>query len=227
MNTPSTDVTRPSWSSGVTSGTSDPRMYIETMSAPESTTSDERHRVAAGDTEHDRAEAEHRDHRDQRRPDVAADRPHGEHDRHQTGTDPGAAEPAVRDVTDAETVLGHRRDQGHRATEQHREQIERDRGQHDRRATDEVQPFECQPQRRPVANRHRRPLILDQQYRHRRHDEHDAGDDVRQRLVDAVEEAASAGPMIIAAVNVPVHIPTTRGSSPAGDTNGGIERCAE
>ena len=32
--------------------------------------------------------------------------------------------------------------------------------------------------------------------------------------------------MIIAAVNVAVHIPTTRGSSPAGDTKGGIERCA-
>ena len=32
--------------------------------------------------------------------------------------------------------------------------------------------------------------------------------------------------MIIAAVNVAVHIPTTRGNSPGGDTSGGIERCA-
>ncbi len=176
MNTPSTDVTRPSWSSGVTSGTSDPRMYIETMSAPESTTSaDERHRVAAGDAEHDRAEAEHRDHHEQRRPDATADRPHGQHDRHQTGADPGRrAQPAVRDVADAETVLGDRRDQGDRAAEQHREQVERDRRQHDRGASDEVQPFERQPQRRPLAHRHRRALVLDQQHRHRRHDEHDA-----------------------------------------------------
>ena len=39
MNTPSTAVTRPSWSFGVTSGTIEPRMYIEIMSAAEITTS--------------------------------------------------------------------------------------------------------------------------------------------------------------------------------------------
>ncbi len=40
MNTPSTADTRPSWSSGVTNGTIEPRMYIEIMSAADSTTSE-------------------------------------------------------------------------------------------------------------------------------------------------------------------------------------------
>ena len=38
MNTPSTALTRPSWSLGVTSGTIEPRMNIEIMSAAEITT---------------------------------------------------------------------------------------------------------------------------------------------------------------------------------------------
>ena len=33
-------------------------------------------------------------------------------------------------------------------------------------------------------------------------------------------------PLHIADVNVAVHKPTTRGSSPGGDTSGGIDRCA-
>ena len=61
-------------------------------------------------------------------------------DRHDGRADArGGAQPSEPHRADAELILGDRGEQRDRATEQHREQIERDRTEQDRRAPDEAQ----------------------------------------------------------------------------------------
>ena len=64
---------------------------------------------------------------------------HGDHDRPDARC---GAQPAVADVADVETILGDRRQQRHRSTEQHGEQVEGDRPEQHRLPADEPQSLE-------------------------------------------------------------------------------------
>ena len=196
MNTPSTAETRPSCSSGVTSGTIEPRMYIDTMSAADKHDErDERHHVAVGQAEHHRPGPEHGDHPQQRRPDPTLDRAHGEPDRHQRSPDARRRpQPAVGDVADTETLAGDGRDQCDRTAEQHREQVERDRGQHDRRATDELQALERSAEGRTVRDLLGLADVDDAQHRDDREQPERGGDAVGRRRARRVQEPAEHRP---------------------------------
>ena len=120
-----------------------------------------------------------------------AQRAGGEPQGHGGRTDArGGAQPSVGDVADVQPFAGHGGDEGDRTTEQHGEQVERDRGQHDRGPTDEVQPFERLRQRGPVGEALLLTGVLDREDRHDRRQLEGGHERVRRRRPRAVEEPA-------------------------------------
>ena len=144
MNTFSTADTRPRIGSGVASGTIVERMNTLTASAAgEHHERHERDRVALRQPEHHRGRPEHPDDDQQPPSDPSSQRAHrqqhGDHDRPDARC---GAQPPVADVADVETILGDRRQQRHRSTEQHGEQVEGDRPEQHRLTADEPQSLE-------------------------------------------------------------------------------------
>ena len=144
MNTASTASTRPRLSAGVTSGHEGRAdEHADRVGTRQHEQRDERDREAGGDAERDRADAEQRDRDQQGAADATAHGLHGEVQRDDARADAGGrAQPAESDRAHAEAVLGDRGEQRHRAAEEHREQVERDRAQEDRLAAHEPQPLD-------------------------------------------------------------------------------------
>ena len=121
---------------------------------------------------------------------MAAHGSDGERHRHQRGPDPGRrAQPPVADVADAEAILGDRRQQRHRPAEQHREEVERDGREQDRRAADEPQPFDGGAHRRPFRLPWGSPDELDARQRDEAEEQEHGRGGIRQPDAQVVQEA--------------------------------------
>ena len=132
MNTESTALTRPRIASGVSSWIIVWRTTTLTMSAApvtHSAASDSANEVDRPKTSVARPNTAIA--AEQLGAGVARDRPARQHDRHrQRAQRRRAAQQAQAPGADVQDVLGEDRQQRHRAAEQHREQVERDRAQH-------------------------------------------------------------------------------------------------
>ena len=148
------------------------------------------HREAAGEAHRQRGQAEHGDTAEHPQADAARNREEGQRDRAQGRPQSrGAAQPAEGGRAGMQHVVGIGGQQRGGAAEQHREQVERDRAQHDRARPHEAQAFhQRMPAHRPLAAR----LSGRAGARHAQHrDAQEAGrDHVHGHRAEGVQQAA-------------------------------------